>query len=86
MLEYNRCGVPACLKFFLSIFVYGFQCVLFAGYCGMGSVGCLLTVKPPISSADVREASRDGTQLVESVTVKGTSSSFVLKLNRGVYD
>ena len=27
MLEDDRCGVPACLKFFLSIFVYGFQCV-----------------------------------------------------------
>ena len=27
MLDDDRCGVPACLKFFLSIFVYGFQCV-----------------------------------------------------------
>ena len=27
-LDDDRCGVPACLKFFLSIYVYGFQCVL----------------------------------------------------------
>ena len=27
MLKDDRCGVPACWKFFLSIFVYGFQWV-----------------------------------------------------------
>ena len=27
MLEDERCGMPACLKFFLGIFVYSFQCV-----------------------------------------------------------
>ena len=34
----------------------------------MGSVRCLLTVQPPTRSTDDREASRDGTQLVEAVT------------------